>query len=374
MMYSVLPLLLPLLALSVEVRLSNVRLPLDDMGQEIFTGEVSALQHGGFFYFYLNDWGPCPGVNCCEDKAGCATCCFQHPPHPYVPGCDLSSNGSNPYGAYHVIRAYRTTDFKVFENLGLALDLQHRPPGVVFRPHVLFNSMTQQFVMWYEDRSSKNSNYLVATSSTPEGPFNTLPGHVTMPDKGKIGDFHLFVDDDGSAYHVRTSFEVVRLNASYTGAAEHVSSFSFHAEAPVMLKQGGRYYILSGSDCCACIGGSSMFVHMADSPAGPWHFLGDIGSNPGVPFDPHSAGNYVTKAQGSTIFKVQDANSGEDIHIWIGNQWNSGLAHSPPGPRHHDLLYFARLTFTSNASLQQLEYTEETTFDMAPLEQTPVIM
>jgi hypothetical protein len=38
-----------------------------------------------------------------------------------------------------------------------------------------------------------------------------------MPGKGRIGDFNIFVDDNGSAYHVRTGFDIVKLDADYTG-------------------------------------------------------------------------------------------------------------------------------------------------------------
>lgn len=37
--------------------------------------------------------GACPGVNCCDAAAGCATCCFDNPPHPYLPGCADKNNG-----------------------------------------------------------------------------------------------------------------------------------------------------------------------------------------------------------------------------------------------------------------------------------------
>jgi hypothetical protein len=40
-----------------------------------------------------------------------------------------------------------------------------------------------------------------------------------------------------------------------------------------------------------------MYVQIADSLSGPWTYHGDVGSNPGVPFNPHSPNNYVTKAQ-----------------------------------------------------------------------------
>jgi hypothetical protein len=189
--------------------------------------------------------------------------------------------------------------------------------------------------------NSNNSNYQVATSKIASGPFTTIPGGSgPMPGTGKIGDYNIFIDEDAKAYHVRTGFDIVLLNENYTASAAHVASFSTpkSSEGPAMFKRNGTYYITAGTGCCACLGGSSVYVLSAPTPAGPWTFQGDVGSNP-TPFDPHSPHNYVTKAQGSAVFPV-----GSDI-VYLGNQWNSGLSESPPGPRMHDLLYFGVLQF-----------------------------
>jgi hypothetical protein len=71
-----------------------------------------------------------------------------------------------------------------------------------------------------------------------------------------------------------------------------------------------------------------------------------VGSNP-TPFDPHSPDNFVTKAQGSAVIQV-----GEQT-IYLGNQWNSGLKLTPPGPRKNDLLYWGLLDFEGTA-IQQM--------------------
>eukprot|EP00041_Stephanoeca_diplocostata_P022716 m.544359 g.544359 ORF g.544359 m.544359 type:complete len:300 (+) comp22138_c0_seq19:62-961(+) len=236
------------------VSLSNVELPVDQNGEKLITGEASVMRHDGAYYLYFNNWGSCPGVNCCDASAGCATCCFDHPPHPYLPGCGDHNNGSDPYGLYHTFQAYKTTDFTTFENLGVALTLDARLPGIVFRPSVIYNPATKLFVMWFEDRGSDLHGYAVATSPNPGGPFNTTHYNVDMPGRGKIGDFNLLVDDDGSAYHVRTGFDIVKLNANFTGPDVLMSSFSLGGEGPVFFKRNGTYYILSGSGCCACIG------------------------------------------------------------------------------------------------------------------------
>lgn len=320
--------------------LSNVALPLDQYGQQLITGEASAMAHNGSYYFYFNNWGSCPGVDCCADKAGCATCCFNNFPN-YTKGCASPTNGSDPYGDWHTVQGYKTTDFKTWTNMGVALPLASRNPGTEFRPCVVYNAMTKLFVMWYEDRGPNETGYAVATSPTAEGPFTPSKVNIVMPGRGRTGDYNIFVDDDGTGYHVRTGFDVVKLNDAFDGPAGHISSFTTPkaSEGPTMFKRDGTYYITAGTGCCACIGGASIYVMASQSLAGPWTFLGDVGSVPGHVFDPHSPDNFVTKAQGSAVVIV-----GDQI-IYLGNQWNSGLKLSPPGPRNHDLLYWGIFDF-----------------------------
>eukprot|EP00729_Bicosta_minor_P004917 gene4917-10532_t len=204
--------------------LSNIALPRDQSGQQIITGEASAMAHDGAYYFYFNNWGECPGVNCCASPAGCATCCFTNFPN-YTKGCASPTNGSDPYGSWHTVQGYKTTDFKTWTNMGTALPLTDRNPGTEFRPCVVYNPKTKLFLMWYEDRGIGETGYAVATSPTPEGPFTPSKVNIVMPGRGRTGDYNIFVDDDGAAYHVRTGFDVVKLNDAFDGPAEHVSAF-----------------------------------------------------------------------------------------------------------------------------------------------------
>ena len=228
----------------------------------------------------------------------------------------------------------------------MALPLASRSPGIEFRPSVVHNAHTGRFVMWYEDRTAgtgKGKGYSVATSATPSGPFVTIDHSVEMPGHGRIGDFNLFVDNDGVAYHVRTGFSLTRLNAEYTGPMALVSEFQLGGEGPTMFKRQGYYYITTGSVCCACVGGSSILVHSSNNVTGPWVTQGDVGSNPKHdPNDVHDPNKYVTKSQGSAVFDV-----GAHQWVYLGNQWNSGLKERPPGPRNHDLLYWGVMEFQS---------------------------
>ena len=249
---------------------------------------------------------------------------------------------SNPYGPNHTVVGYRTADLVHWEYTGVALPMRARSAGIEFRPCVVYNARTRLFVMWYEDRGPGEAGYAVATSPTPAGPFQTARTNVVMPGRGRTGDFNLFVDDDGAAYHVRTGFDVVRLDDAYTGPAQHVSSFSTPraSEGPSLFKRAGVYYVIAGTGCCACIGGSSMYVLSSPSIAGPWRYQGDVGSVPNHTFDPHSPHNYVTRAQGSAVFPA-----GDDF-VYLGNQWNTGPS------RNHDLLFFGLLQFAPAPRVQ----------------------
>jgi len=216
--------------------------------------------------------------------------------------------------------------------------------------------------MWYEDRWHSQSGYGVATSTTPEGPFITISDTVHMTTKDKIGDFDIFVDDDDTAYHIRTGFAIEKLNATYTGVTGVTYNFKTPkpAEGPVMFKRNDLYYILPGTGCCACRGGSSIYVFVSNNPMGPYSYQGDVGSNPDQPFDKHSPNNYVTKAQASAVFPV--GHSGGVTWLWMGNQWITSQYSG--APRNHDLLYFTPLTFITNGSISQLQWHDNITIDI----------
>ena len=344
-------LLFGLLTAAAAVTLSNLELPLDTNGQPLITGETSVVTVKGIHYFYVNDWGGCAEVDCCGSTEGCASCCYVPPSAAYPDACVFTDN--------HTIVVYETTDFRSWRHLGAALTPAQRPTGIEFRPHVVYNAAKSIFVMWFEDRPDaiSSSGYAVATAPAPEGPFTTVASKVAVADVP--GDFDLLVDDDGTCWHVQTTtndpnatrgFVVTALNAEYTAPATPRRSASFAApkpaEGPVFFKRNGGYYILGGTTCCACRGGSSIYVFRAASPLGPWDFTGDVGST-AQPFDPHSPRNFVTRAQASAVVVV-----GEQ-YLWLGNQWVTANA------RNADLLYWSVLRFSSDGDVLQFVWAPE---------------
>lgn len=155
-------------------------------------------------------------------------------------------------------------------------------------------------------------------SPSPAGPFKTVNNTVNMGGDGRIGDYDLFVDSDGTAYHVRTGLIIEQLTPDYragTGAVYTLPNAG--VEGPSMFEREGWYYVLVGVGCCACRGGSNVVVYKSSSPLGPYtlqgihsssYYLicclywgaGDVGSNP-QPFNKSSPFNYVTRAQQSVV-------------------------------------------------------------------------
>jgi hypothetical protein len=109
-----------------QVTVSNTALPLDTSGNLLLTGELSALRYNGTYYVYSNNWGGCPGIDCCPTSGGCSSCCFTGPP--FTDPCVYTNN--------HSVVVYQTDDFSTWNYLGVALSVQARKPGTEFRPQV----------------------------------------------------------------------------------------------------------------------------------------------------------------------------------------------------------------------------------------------
>ncbi|HBF33627.1 TPA: beta-glucanase [Candidatus Sumerlaeota bacterium] len=94
-----------------------------------------------------------------------------------------------------------------------------------------------------------------------------------------VRDMNLFVDDDGTAYHIYASEEnrvtqIAKLTPDYLGyTGEYIRAFGGMREGPAPFKSGGRYYMFNS----ACTGWepNPTRVFSAPSMMGPWKDLGE---------------------------------------------------------------------------------------------------
>lgn len=134
-------------------------------------------------------------------------------------------DGSNSPGAsdadepqnylYGGIASCSTTDFIHWKNEGIMLHFRNVSDQwgnltqlfIGQRPKVIYNNVTERYVMWFqvEDRALRNYGAAaVATSTKPNGPY--IFHRTFYPDGNWTKDLAAFKLPDGSAYLVRTYF------------------------------------------------------------------------------------------------------------------------------------------------------------------------
>jgi beta-xylosidase len=239
------------------------------------------------------------------------------------------------------------------------LPMEHRVSGTYYRPKVVYNAGTNQYILWVNVLPRPNattgpdfskSSYVVATSPTHTGPFTIVEKNATTK-WIEGGDFSLFVDDDPqhTGYLIYTSLaqahsiSIAPLNAAYTETVPSKNTPFLpgtHAppqgcfEAPALFKRHAVYYALLGPCSCFGAGGSETLVYTANSPLGPYTKIGSLGNAE------HAQQNYVFQA---TLI------GGDTAYVWTGDRWKS----TPDGEKAHDFQFWQPLKF-SNESIEPL--------------------
>ncbi len=204
------------------------------------------------------------------------------------------------------VRCYVSTDLMNWSNSGLVLSVtsegQHpevADAGILDRPKVVFNPATRKFVMYFKlyppkaagDTVGTDVAYVgVATASEPLGPFEYQGKFTGAGSPSGSGDFAIFQDEDGAAYHIavrkpdkalvcgRLTQDGLRPEGEYT-VMEGVTRAT---EAPALFRRGGKYHLLGSGSTGWNPNPARMFV--ADRIAGPYQPLG----NPCKGLNPHN--------------------------------------------------------------------------------------
>ncbi len=288
------------------------------------------------------------------------------------------------------VHGYSSSDLLNWTDRGIALPASDDPDSpiakgkVLERPKVIYRPATGKFVMWFhvEDKPDYTSAYAgVAVADSPVGPYEFL--HVVHPDvgiwpdnapaedcypltetqraelaaipffggptpvyppdiiyrrdfeRGQMSrDMTLFVDDDGTAYHVFASEDngVLHISQLSDEGLIHIGRYirvfpgRFH-EAPALFKRGGRYYLIS-SDCTGWNPNPARSA-VADSIWGPWTELGNpvIGTDEQVATTFGAQSTYVVEAPGhpgqfillTDQWRPENAIDGR--YVWLPIQW-----------------------------------------------------
>ena len=238
------------------------------------------------------------------------------------------------------VHCYASDDLRTWTDRGIALAVSEDPESpirrgcVIERPKVIHHRETGEFVMWFHlelrGRGYDAALTGVAVSDSPTGPYRFLralrpnagqwphgfpetaripadpaeipeawtPAWVRQVREGILTrrdfeggqmsrDMTLYVDDDGTAYHIHSAEENMTLHVSelapdfrsFTGLYTRVLPGDQN-EAPALFKHDGRYYLLSSG--CTGWAPNAARMAVADHILGPYTPLGNPcrGTNP----------------------------------------------------------------------------------------------
>ena len=280
------------------------------------------------------------------------------------------------------VHCYSSKDLYDWKDEGIALAVEKNDTAspiaagcILERPKVIYNAKDKRYVMWFhlEPKGAGYSGALsgVAVSDRVTGPYRFVkafrpdagawPRNVqelhkrpskVSPDQRFSGgdlpehpdslnllgrdfaggqmarDMNLFVDDDGTAYHIYSSEEnstlhISRLTDDYQGSAgDYVRLFAGRfMEAPAMFKHDGKYYlIMSGCTGWKPNAGRSA---VASSIWGPWLELDNPFRGEGADLSFRSQSTYVLPVPGdpSRLIYMGDRwipeNAIDGRYIWL---------------------------------------------------------
>jgi hypothetical protein len=257
-----------------------------------------------------------------------------------------------------------------------------------FRPHVIFNSATHKFVLWFY--AAVDQHFFVMTSDSPYKDFALSVDGPSL-DVG-VGDHYLFVDPTSTAnppaaYLAHTfadgllTIGVSRLNSTYDGVdgptvPTHVKALreapglanDYGIEAPAMFERsvaGTPVYFLTYSDPhCGYGDGCGASYVWSLSPTGPWG-PGPVdtatppiqasGFTTGTSLNANSCGGQptavspFTQADGSTGYLFQS-----DLNRWSNGTPNQGVSN----------FYWTPLAFDAGGSPQPFNCTATSTVSL----------
>jgi len=298
--------------------------------------------------------------------------------------------------AAHVgVHVYSSRDLYHWKDEGIALKVSDDPKSpitrgcILERPKVIFNPRAKKFVMWFhlepKDAGYTGSLSGVAVADNVTGPFQFLqsfrpnagvwPLNVPDADKRELSaaelagvsvmdlnggprpwypkqllyrrdfaggqmarDMTLFVDDDGSAYHIYSSegngtLHISKLTDDYLSPAREfirVLPGRFN-EAPAMLKHGGKYFLFT-SDCTGWAPNPARLL-VADSIFGDWQELGNpcIGPGEQVANTFNSQSTFILPVPGRAgafIFMADrwnEKNAIDGRYVWLPVEFQHGV-------------------------------------------------
>jgi hypothetical protein len=219
--------------------------------------------------------------------------------------------------SFQNVKCYSSTDLKNWTFVSNVLTRQASgdlgPNRIIERPHVIYNSVTSQYVMYMHVDSSSYTDRKagVATCSSVCGSYSyqgsVKPlGHDSLDDTlFQDGTTGYFLSED----RTNTKLQIYQLSNDYLTVSSLVATLPQY-ESPAVAKIGGTFFIF-GSHLTGWATNDNQYT-TASSMAGPWGAWKS--------FAP--AGTNTCDSQVTFILPVTGTST--TTYVFLGDRWNSG--------------------------------------------------
>ena len=228
------------------------------------------------------------------------------------------------------VGCYSSRDLVTWKNEGIALRVSNEEGHdiekdcILERPKVVKAPATGKYAMLFhlerKGRGYNDARVGFAVSDSPIGPFTFVRSCRPVDGKMMSRDMTVFVDDDGSVWHIFASESNATLHFAeltgdclgYTGRW-HRGAEKHWTEAPAVVKHGGWYWLL-GSGCTGWKPNAAR-IYRAKSLTGPWEWMG----NPCTGVNPANMLGADKTWGGQSTFIFHDDKTGRDVacfDIW----------------------------------------------------------
>ncbi|EME38324.1 glycoside hydrolase family 43 protein [Dothistroma septosporum NZE10] len=211
----------------------------------------------------------------------------------------LYGNSFSIEGVAFGIKSYSSTDLENWYFNGFLYNPNSVPPyrelGGYGRPHIVYNANSEQYILW---TNAGSSGYMIATSTSPSGPFNFLNQTAAIDPQFnglQPSDHTVEILSNGTGYLVfgALNFRDPRVGSIWppifqglhiselTSDYENTTFISYpvrssandlideEAESPDLFERNGWFYV-SASNTCGYCNGSIGLLYRSRSWHGPW--------------------------------------------------------------------------------------------------------
>jgi len=212
---------------------------------------------------------------------------------------------------------YSSTDLKNWTFVNNVLTQQASgdlgPGRVVERPKVIFNDLTNTYVMYMHIDNNRYADARVGVARSPTvcGNYEYMGSFQPLGNLSR--DMTLYKDDDGSGYLISGDhLNIYRLAPDFLTVASLVASAnpSKSSESPAMVKVNGVYFLLTSSKTWWTSNDNYYFT--APALSGPWTDRGD--------FTPNSTNTYNSQ----TTYVLPVTGTSTTTYMYMGDRWCEG--------------------------------------------------